>query len=104
VEGTDTAAYFLFVVKFDPTKFGGITKEEMHSVNAWRVIFILQHLKSHGIPTVPLCSPLHTLALFKDVKLFKLKKGIDYSNANWGAEKSSDDHFAVATVRPIITN
>ncbi|MBD3350663.1 MAG: aminotransferase class I/II-fold pyridoxal phosphate-dependent enzyme [Candidatus Lokiarchaeota archaeon] len=78
----DECGYYVFPVKFDPDKFGGITKKEFY-----------QYLNDHGIPTDDDYPPMHQLGLFKNVKL---KKGIDYSNANWGGLKSDDKFWPVA--------
>lgn len=51
-------------------------------------------LNRNGIPTDDCYPPLHSLDCFKKVNL---KKGIDYSKANWGGEKSDDKSFPVVT-------
>ncbi|MHA1819249.1 MAG: DegT/DnrJ/EryC1/StrS family aminotransferase [Promethearchaeota archaeon] len=78
----DECANYVFPVRFDPTKFGNITKEEFY-----------KYLNEHGVPTDDDYPPMHRLGLFKDIKL---KKGIDYSKANWGGEKSDDKYWPVA--------
>lgn len=78
----DECGYYVFPVKFDPDKFGGITKSEFY-----------EFLNKQGIPTDDDYPPMHQLGLFKNVKL---KKGIDYSQANWGGDKSKDEYWPVA--------
>ena len=51
-------------------------------------------LNRAGIPTDDCYPPLHGLDCFKD---FNLKKGIDYSKANWGGNKSEDTNFPVVS-------
>jgi dTDP-4-amino-4,6-dideoxygalactose transaminase len=82
--GTEECGYYVFPIIFDPEKFGGITKVEL-----------IKKLNKIGIPTVDNYPPLHTLECFKNIKL---KKKIDYSNANWGGEKSHNRNF------PIVSN
>lgn len=78
----DECGYYVFCVRFDPAKFGGITKEKLY-----------KYLNENGIPTDDCYPPMHRLGLFKDIKL---KKGIDYSKANWGGKKSDDKNWPVA--------
>ena len=47
-----------------------------------------------GIPTDDCYPPLHGLGCFKNINL---RKGIDYSNANWGGAKSDDKNFPVVS-------
>ncbi|MFX1502142.1 MAG: DegT/DnrJ/EryC1/StrS family aminotransferase [Promethearchaeota archaeon] len=82
--GTEECGYYVYPIIFDPEKFDGITKAKF-----------IKKLNRNGIPTVDNYPPLHTLDCFKNIKL---KKGIDYSNANWGGEKSHNRNF------PIVTN
>ncbi|MCP4762399.1 MAG: DegT/DnrJ/EryC1/StrS family aminotransferase [archaeon] len=81
-EDIDECANYIFPVKFDSTKFGNISKKEFYA-----------YLNNKGIPTDDCYPPMHNLGLFKDIKL---RKGIDYSNANWGGEKSDDKFWPVA--------
>jgi dTDP-4-amino-4,6-dideoxygalactose transaminase len=81
--GADELGYYVYPFMFDPACFGNKTKDEF-----------IQNLRNAGIPTDDCYPPLHTLTCFKEVKL---RKGIDYSNANWGGEKSDDKHFPVVT-------
>ncbi|MHA1340414.1 MAG: DegT/DnrJ/EryC1/StrS family aminotransferase [Promethearchaeota archaeon] len=78
----DECGYYVFPVKFDPSKFGNITKAEFY-----------KYLNEKGIPTDDCYPPMFQLGLFKNVKL---KKGIDYSNANWGGKKSDPKNWPVA--------
>jgi len=81
--GTDELGYYVYPFVFDPSCFGNKTKDEF-----------TQKLHNAGIPTDDCYPPLHTLSCFKEVKL---RKGIDYSNANWGGKKSEDKYFPVVT-------
>ncbi|MCK5094262.1 MAG: DegT/DnrJ/EryC1/StrS family aminotransferase [Spirochaetes bacterium] len=81
--GTEELGYYIYPFVFDPSCFGNITKENFTG-----------KLNIAGIPTDDCYPPLHTLACFKDVNL---RKGIDYSRANWGGEKSDNRYFPVAT-------
>jgi dTDP-4-amino-4,6-dideoxygalactose transaminase len=80
-EGTEACGYYVICFKFDPEEFGGITKKEFY-----------EKLDAAGIPTDDCYPPLHSLDCFKSGLG---KKGIDYSNANWGGEKSDDSNFPV---------
>ena len=51
-------------------------------------------MNDKGIPTDDCYPPLHSLDCFK---FNNLKKGIDYSKANWGGEKSNDVHFPIVS-------
>ncbi len=82
-DGTDELGYYIYPFLFDPLCFGNITKEEFS-----------KQLNSAGIPTDDCYPPLHSLTCFKNILL---RKGVDYSNANWGGEKSDDKHFPVVT-------
>ncbi len=81
--GTEESGWYVFPVVFDLKKFKNIKVRE-----------IFKKMNDAGIPTDDCYPPLHGLALFKDVKL---KKGIDYSKANWGGAKSADKNFPVVT-------
>ncbi len=81
--GTDELGYYIYPFLFDPAKFGGITKADF-----------TQGLHEAGIPTDDCYPPLHTLACFRDARLLK---GIDYSKANWGGERSDNSNFPVVT-------
>jgi len=82
-EGTEECGYYVVCVKFDPEKFSGITKADFY-----------KKLNEAGVPTDDCYPPLHSLDCFKDCKG---KKGIDYSEANWGGDKSDDANFPVVT-------
>jgi dTDP-4-amino-4,6-dideoxygalactose transaminase len=81
--GTEECGYYVYPIVCDPKKFGGILKNQFY-----------KNLNRNGIPTDDCYPPLHTLDCFKNIKL---KKGIDYSNANWGGMKSSDDNFPIVS-------
>ncbi|MHA1273566.1 MAG: DegT/DnrJ/EryC1/StrS family aminotransferase [Promethearchaeota archaeon] len=81
--GTQELGWYVFPIVFEPDKFNGLTKEEFY-----------KKLNDNGIPTDDCYPPLHTLGCFKNINL---KKGIDYSNANWGGEKSNDKNFPVVS-------
>jgi dTDP-4-amino-4,6-dideoxygalactose transaminase len=74
---------YVFPFKFDPEKFGEMNVAEFNA-----------HLNSHGIPTDDTYPPLHGLRCFKRGNL---RKGIDYSNANWGGDKSNNRNFPVTS-------
>lgn len=81
--GTDELGYYVYPFVFDPACFGQISKAEFQ-----------QRLRQAGIPTAGNYPPLHTLDCFKQIAL---RKGIDYSAANWGGAKSEDHYFPVVT-------
>lgn len=80
---TTSLGWYVFPIIFEPEKFGGISKSEFYN-----------KLNRNGIPTDDCYPPLHSLDCFKDINL---KKGIDYSKANWGGEKSNDRLFPVVS-------
>jgi 3-amino-5-hydroxybenzoate synthase len=77
-------ANYVFPFKFDPEKFGEMNVNEFYS-----------HLNTHGIPTDDSYPPLHGLKCFKNINL---RKGIDYSHANWGGTKSNNRNFPVTSL------
>jgi dTDP-4-amino-4,6-dideoxygalactose transaminase len=79
--GTTSLGWYVFPIVFEPQKFGGMTKLEFY-----------RKLNRNGIPTDDCYPPLHSLDCFKTPNL---KKGIDYSGANWGGEKSNDINFPI---------
>ncbi len=81
--GVEEVGQYVFPVIFDPERFRHISKADFY-----------RKLKANGIPTADCYPPLHSLACFKEMKGLK---GIDYSRANWGGEKSDDKNFPVAT-------
>ncbi|MHA1371012.1 MAG: DegT/DnrJ/EryC1/StrS family aminotransferase [Promethearchaeota archaeon] len=83
LEGTQEVGLYVFPFKFDPERFNDILKEDFY-----------KKLNDNGIPTDDCYPPLHTLKCFKEMKGLK---GIDYSNANWGGEKSNDENFPIVT-------
>ena len=82
-EEVNQCARYVFPVYFDPEQFGGMDYTQMY-----------KELKEAGIPTDACYPPLHKLDLFVDIKLLP---HIDYSNANWGGEKSNPENFPVIT-------
>jgi dTDP-4-amino-4,6-dideoxygalactose transaminase len=81
--GTEELGYYVYPLVFEPAKFRGITKLEFK-----------KKLNRNGIPTDDCYPPLHGLDCFKNIEL---RKGIDYSNANWGSEKSNDKNFPIVS-------
>ncbi|MHA1240509.1 MAG: DegT/DnrJ/EryC1/StrS family aminotransferase, partial [Promethearchaeota archaeon] len=81
--GTTSLGWYVFPIVFDPVKFGSLTKSNFYD-----------KLNDHGIPTDDCYPPLHSLDCFK---FNNLKKGIDYSKANWGGEKSNNTNFPVVS-------
>jgi len=81
--GTEECGYYVYPIVFNPKKFGMITKEEFY-----------RKLNRNGIPTDDCYPPLHRLVCFRNTTL---RKGIDYSKANWGGTKSDDNNFPVVS-------
>ncbi|MBY8979368.1 MAG: DegT/DnrJ/EryC1/StrS family aminotransferase [Candidatus Lokiarchaeota archaeon] len=81
--GTTSLGWYVFPIVFEPKEFGGITKSEFY-----------KKLNRNGVPTDDCYPPLHSLDCFKTTNL---KKGIDYSKANWGGEKSINRNFPVVS-------
>jgi len=81
--GTISLGWYVFPIVFESEKFGGLTNLEFYNI-----------LNKNGIPTDDCYPPLHSLDCFKNVNL---KKGIDYSMANWGGAKSNDENFPIVT-------
>ena len=81
--GTEMLGWYVYPIVFEPEKFGDITKSEFY-----------KKLNRNGIPTDDCYPPLHGLDCFKNVEL---RKGIDYSSANWGGEKSNDKKFPIVS-------
>ena len=81
--GTTELGWYVYPIIFEPEKFEGMTKSKFY-----------KKLNRAGIPTDDCYPPLHGLDCFKD---FNLKKGIDYSKANWGGNKSEDTNFPVVS-------
>jgi len=81
--GTTKLGWYVFPFIFEFKKFEGLTKQDFY-----------KKLNRNGIPTDDCYPPLHGLDCFKNINL---KKGIDYSNANWGKEKSSDKNFPIVS-------
>jgi len=82
-QGTSALGWYVFPFLFEPSKFGGMNKEEFS-----------EKLQQQGIPCVDNYPPLHSLTCFKDIKL---KSGINYSNANWGGDKSDNRYFPIVS-------
>ncbi|GAK58373.1 glutamine--scyllo-inositol transaminase [Candidatus Vecturithrix granuli] len=81
--GTEELGYYIYPFVYDPACFGQISNAEFKN-----------RLHQAGIPTADCYPPLHTLVCFKNRQL---RKGIDYSSANWGGTKSEDQYFPVVT-------
>ncbi len=81
--GTTSLGWYVYPIVFEPEEFGGITKSEFY-----------KKLNRDGIPTDDCYPPLHSLDCFKTTNL---KKGIDYSKANWGGEKSNNRNFPIVS-------
>lgn len=81
--GTDELGYYFFPFIFNPSCFGGMDKKTFE-----------KKLRERGIPTDDCYPPLHRLSCFRNIVL---RKGIDYSAANWGGEKSDDRNFPAAS-------
>lgn len=81
--GTEELGYYVYPFQFDPAEFSGITREEFRS-----------RLTAAGIPTVDCYPPLHRLICFRQRNM---RKGVDYSRANWGGPLSEDSRFPVVS-------
>jgi dTDP-4-amino-4,6-dideoxygalactose transaminase len=81
--GTEMLGWYVYPIVFESEKFGGITKLEFY-----------KNLNLNGIPTDDCYPPLHGLYCFKNIDL---RKGIDYSKANWGGNKSENKYFPVVS-------
>ena len=79
--GTTELGWYVYPIVYEPEKFRGISKAEFN-----------KKLNRFSVPTDDPYPPLHGLDCFKNIDL---RKGIDYSNANWGGEKSNDKYFPV---------
>ncbi|MHA1803658.1 MAG: DegT/DnrJ/EryC1/StrS family aminotransferase [Promethearchaeota archaeon] len=81
--GTEMLGYYIFPFLYDPNEFENLTPAQFYGkLIRWK------------IPFQPSYLPLHQLECFKNVNL---RKGIDYSNANWGGKKSSDVNFPITS-------
>lgn len=81
--GTTELGWYVYPLVFEPEKFGNMSKTEFYKT-----------LNRNGIPTDDCYPPLHGLDCFKNIDL---RKGIDYSVANWGGSKSDDKNFPVVS-------
>ena len=81
--GTTELGWYIYPIVFEPEKFNGLTKSQFY-----------KKLKYAGIPTDDNYPPLHNLDCFKNIKL---RKGINYSNSNWGGTKSDNNNFPVVS-------
>jgi len=81
--GASELGWYIYPIIFEPNKFGGLNKSQFY-----------KKLNRGGIPTDDCYPPLHNLDCFKNITL---KKGIDYSKANWGGIKSEDKHFPIVS-------
>jgi dTDP-4-amino-4,6-dideoxygalactose transaminase len=81
--GTSELGWYIYPIIFEPEKFGGLSKSQFY-----------KNFNRRGIPTDDCYPPLHSLDCFRNISL---KKGIDYSKANWGGKKSEDKHFPIVS-------
>ena len=81
--GTSELGWYIYPIIFEPDKFGGLNKSQFY-----------KKLNRGGIPTDDCYPPLHGLDCFRNIRL---KKGIDYSKANWGGKKSENTHFPLVS-------
>jgi dTDP-4-amino-4,6-dideoxygalactose transaminase len=81
--GTEMLGWYVYPVVYEPAKFGNLNPPNFYGK------FIRKK-----IPFQPCYLPLHCLECFKHVDL---RKGIDYSKANWGGQKSDDKNFPVVS-------
>jgi dTDP-4-amino-4,6-dideoxygalactose transaminase len=79
IEGIEEVGQYVFPVTFEPGLFRNMTRQDL-----------CRKLNECQIPTFDCYPPLHSLSCFKEMKGLK---GIDYSLANWGGEKSADRYF-----------
>jgi dTDP-4-amino-4,6-dideoxygalactose transaminase len=81
--GTEMLGWYVYPIIFEPEKFNGMTPTDFYS-----------KLMRNRIPFDHCYPPLHSLDCFKNIDL---RKGIDYSKANWGGSKSDDKNFPVVS-------
>ena len=81
IEGVEVCANYVYPVYFDPEFFRGIGYRKMY-----------EELEKAKIPIDACYPPLHSLDLFKNIKLMP---NVDYSNANWGGKKSDPENFPI---------
>ncbi|MBD3254200.1 MAG: DegT/DnrJ/EryC1/StrS family aminotransferase [Candidatus Lokiarchaeota archaeon] len=81
--GTESLGWYIFPVIYEPEEFRDLTPPRFYT-----------KLIRKKIPFQPCYIPLHSLECFKNIDL---RKGIDYSNANWGGQKSNDKNFPVVS-------
>jgi dTDP-4-amino-4,6-dideoxygalactose transaminase len=81
--GTTELGWYVYPIVFAPEKFSGLSKSQFY-----------KKLNRARIPTDDCYPPLHSLDCFRDIRL---KKGLDYSNANWGGIKSDDKNFPIVS-------
>jgi dTDP-4-amino-4,6-dideoxygalactose transaminase len=82
-DGAQELGYYIYPFLLEPSKVGGKGKQRLERA-----------LREGGIPTDDCYPPLHRLGCFRDVRL---RKGMDYSGANWGGGKSDDARFPVVS-------
>ncbi len=82
-DGAEEIGYYIYPFIFDPSKFENITKEGFK-----------RKLNENGIPTDDCYPPLHRLTCFRESLL---REKIDYTQANWGGNKSDDALFPVVS-------
>jgi dTDP-4-amino-4,6-dideoxygalactose transaminase len=81
--GTEELGYYVYPLLFQPSEFLGMTRRQFRD-----------RLQEAGIPTVDNYPPLHRLVCFREQKL---RKGVDYSRANWAGGAQGDTRFPVVT-------
>lgn len=81
--GTEELGWYVYPIVYEPEKFRNISKSEFY-----------KKLNDNDIPTDDCYPPLHRLDCFKNINL---RKGIDYSKANWGGNKSDDKNFPIVS-------
>jgi len=82
-DGAEEIGYYIYPFIFDPSKFENITKEGFK-----------RKLNENDIPTDDCYPPLHRLTCFRESLL---REKIDYTQANWGGNKSDDALFPVVS-------
>jgi dTDP-4-amino-4,6-dideoxygalactose transaminase len=82
-DGAEGIGYYVYPFIFNPSKFKNITKEGFE-----------RKLNENGIPTDDCYPPLHRLTCFRESLL---REKIDYTQANWGGNKSDDALFPVVS-------
>jgi dTDP-4-amino-4,6-dideoxygalactose transaminase len=81
--GADEIGYYVYPFLFDPEFFNGMDKKQF-----------VKKLHAGGIETDDPYPPLHSLHCFRNCKL---RKGIDYTEANWGDVSEVKHRFPVVS-------